>query len=417
MYFPNTYSLPSGSSVSTMTVQKRCSAPSARPLTLFLKTAPAPQSCSDAVPCSKTTHAVKSCLKRPTSRPLAPAQQLCSVPRFVHFGANLEHVRWFYKTESPKQASRDPVFSHTSLPQDSDSQKSLDAGKARMALTAVRKPTPSFSAFESSPVVLESVSYAAGSLSGTVKVHNLAFEKSVFIRMTRDHWRTAQDVPAAFIRSIVGIDGSRPGVDRFRFVLPIDEDAVSNDTNIAMCVCYRVSNQEFWDNNSGANYLFRLSHIQPAAVSSVSKPAAPAVVSAVADNCAQESLGDSVALRKNATSSFSNASFKPAAVSSQTFLSTQGSVTTADARRYMRYSEARFSTVSSTSTLPGTSLPVFATLPWSSGPYSAYNSNAYVSDLHRSHSPMRSSSPIMRTGSPLASPYAWSSYPTTLLHC
>ncbi|KAJ1803532.1 hypothetical protein LPJ56_006936, partial [Coemansia sp. RSA 2599] len=344
----------------------------------------------------------------PAASPRSAGTPPCAIPRFVHFDAKLEHIRWFYKTESPEHASRDPVFTDSSVsPPTGHQQQPLESAMQPVVLTAIRKPTPSFSAFEPSPVVLESVSYAAGSLTGTVKVHNLAFEKSVVIRMTRDHWKTVEDVSATFVRSVVGVDGSRPGVDRFRFVLPIDQTPLSHNLNIAMCVCYRVNNQEHWDNNAGANYLFKLSHTQPDSSPTASQLTETSTVVS-ADICAQDAVGDSVVLRKRPVSSFARVSFKPA--SPQIPAMAQSTVTTADTRRYMRYSEAKFSSASSAATLSGAGLPVFATLPWSTGgSYGVYGGGMYASDPHRSYSPVRSLSPVVRTGSPLASPHVWSS--------
>ncbi|KAJ1747424.1 hypothetical protein LPJ79_005263, partial [Coemansia sp. RSA 1821] len=115
---------------------------------------------------------------------------------------------------------------------------------------------PKFSCFEDSAVVLETVDYANNSLHGTIKVHNLAFKKDIFVRMTTDGWKTFEDVPAVFQRSISSVDGNRPGLDRFSFSAPIAE--AEHTMHISLCACYCVDGQEFWDNNQGTNYLFKL---------------------------------------------------------------------------------------------------------------------------------------------------------------
>ncbi|KAJ1942809.1 hypothetical protein FBU59_003092, partial [Linderina macrospora] len=175
-----------------------------RRLTLLLRPQNKPSSQVPAVACTSSGERIKSCMKKST----AACSQSGKVPRFVHFGATLEHTRWFYKSETPKHASADPRF---------ESSPDHEPCADKFRLVAVRKPSPSFSPFEPSPVVLETVEYAKGVLTGTVKVHNLAFEKHVSVRLTTDEWKTVEDVTADFVRSVAPVDGVRPSVDRFRF--------------------------------------------------------------------------------------------------------------------------------------------------------------------------------------------------------
>ncbi|KAJ2297735.1 hypothetical protein IWW54_006737, partial [Coemansia sp. RSA 2705] len=191
-------------------------------------TTPAPRRAAASAAAPKAIYAksgqlVKSCLKSQ-----ARASQMLSpraAPRFVHFGSDSKQVRWFYKSEPSMNAASDPDFNdpvHTSC---------------TAIMTPIRKPAPMFSHYEASPVVLETVEFADQTLCGTIKVHNLAFEKQVFVRMTTDEWKTVEDIPAAFQRSITGVDSNRPGVDRFRFAIPVP--AADHAAFISLCVCYR----------------------------------------------------------------------------------------------------------------------------------------------------------------------------------
>ncbi|ORX68686.1 hypothetical protein DL89DRAFT_293898 [Linderina pennispora] len=268
-------------------------ATSPRRLTLILRPQNKPTPHLPSVACTASGKRIKSCMKKSSS----VCGQSGKVPRFVHFGATLEHTRWFYKSETPKHASADPRF---------ESQDHETCGD-ELRLVPLRKPSPSFSPFEPSPVVLESVEYARGTLTGTIKVHNLAFEKQVSVRLTTDEWKTVVDVTAEFLRSVAPVDGVRPGVDRFRFKHPLKAEP----TQVSICVRYGVNDQEFWDNNQGANYCFKLAAAAPKrAVSEplVRKP--------------QNNFAFAAPARRSPSPSYG--------------------VSAADASRYMRYSEAAF---------------------------------------------------------------------------
>ncbi|KAJ1892978.1 hypothetical protein LPJ66_006030 [Kickxella alabastrina] len=382
MYFPSTNPCSSGS----ITTVKKSAAPSCQ-LTLTLHTPTAPASAPAAPHIT-----IKSCLKKACMQSKQDQQQPISfsVPRFVHFDTTLEHTRLFYKAESPKQASSDPIF-NTSSPR---AQPMVVQGN--MIMTPVRKPTPSFLSFEASPVVLESVTYSAGAFSGTIKVHNLDFEKTVLMRLSKDAWKTFEDVEASFVCSIVVADGSRPGVDRFRFSTPLNATA---PTEVAMCVCYRVGGQEHWDNNNGANYLFKLT---PA-------PASASAITATTRAPSSSASGSPTVVRKSASeSSYGFGAPTVRRASKPPSPTPASTVSSADTRRYMRYSENLFSSAAAASASTSTytaGLPMFSTSPWSMyGELSA-------SDVHREHSSMCAGSPLSNAH------HAWSPFPTTLLHC
>ncbi|KAJ2647127.1 hypothetical protein IWW40_004925 [Coemansia sp. RSA 1250] len=266
---------------------------------------------------------------------------------------------------------------------------------------------PKFSCFEDSAVVLETVDYANNSLHGTIKVHNLAFKKDIFVRMTTDGWKTFEDVPAVFQRSISSVDGNRPGLDRFSFSAPIAE--AEHTMHISLCACYCVDGQEFWDNNQGTNYLFKLVAPTAAAAAGISAPKPSTAIS----DC------DSIEICTESPYSFASSTFQ-APTTKHT--SAVPSISSTDACRYMEYSEAKFSSVPASNHTAyasyisklqseSASLPLFHTPQWPS-----YHAGS-TGTVYRVPSPLRASSPSICADSPLAMSHAWASYSPTPLHC
>uniref|UniRef100_UPI0037E8F1B2 protein phosphatase 1 regulatory subunit 3E n=1 Tax=Semicossyphus pulcher TaxID=241346 RepID=UPI0037E8F1B2 len=100
-------------------------------------------------------------------------------------------------------------------------------------------------------VMLECVEADEFSLSGFVRVLNLAFEKSVSLRYSLNNWITFMDSLASYVPS------SSDGVtDKFSFkiVMPTSFD---NGGTLQFAIKYCVEGEEFWDNNNGNNYKVR----------------------------------------------------------------------------------------------------------------------------------------------------------------
>ena len=85
-------------------------------------------------------------------------------------------------------------------------------------------------------------------ISGSIQVSNLAYQKDVFIRLTRDGWRTYCDITAQHQQTMNG-----GKTDRFVFA-----SCVAEDDAVEFAICYRVYGMTFWDNNRGLNYCFRM---------------------------------------------------------------------------------------------------------------------------------------------------------------
>lgn len=98
-------------------------------------------------------------------------------------------------------------------------------------------------------VCLETCSIQDRLLSGTVQVRNVSFEKSVWLRVTFDSWRSFEDVAGLFLNNIYGC----PDIDTFSFSVLIPE-VLEPPHRMEFCIRYQTGDQTFWDNNRGENY-------------------------------------------------------------------------------------------------------------------------------------------------------------------
>jgi len=92
-------------------------------------------------------------------------------------------------------------------------------------------------------------------ITGTVKVKNMSFEKSVFVRFTEDKWQTSVDHLCKFSANVTGggnsADGCAFDTFQFDFDIPCDDE---KRQIVEFCVCYRCDKGEFWDSNDGQNF-------------------------------------------------------------------------------------------------------------------------------------------------------------------
>ncbi|KAI0265832.1 putative phosphatase regulatory subunit-domain-containing protein [Gloeopeniophorella convolvens] len=121
-------------------------------------------------------------------------------------------------------------------------------------------------------------------LHGTVLVRNVAFEKSVAVRFTRDDWETVSEVHANYVQSFTerevltsspasptlgDLIGAPPSEDsktwdRFSFVIQLGNNA---SRTLLLAARFNAAGGEWWDNNAGENYRisFRTSTASPSA--------------------------------------------------------------------------------------------------------------------------------------------------------
>lgn len=87
-------------------------------------------------------------------------------------------------------------------------------------------------------------------ITGTVRVRNLDFHKSVYLRYTTDNWRSFSDLQASYVEN--SCDGFS---DKFTFT--IYGTSVQIGQRIEMAARFHCRGQQFWDNNYDTNYVFQ----------------------------------------------------------------------------------------------------------------------------------------------------------------
>lgn len=88
------------------------------------------------------------------------------------------------------------------------------------------------------------------SIKGSVRVRNLDFHKSVYIRYTLDSWKTFADVQAVYVEN--SCDGFS---DKFSFL--IYAHTLSVGQRIEFACRFQCKGCQYWDNNKGVNYCFQ----------------------------------------------------------------------------------------------------------------------------------------------------------------
>ncbi|KAI7893149.1 putative phosphatase regulatory subunit-domain-containing protein [Mucor mucedo] len=108
-------------------------------------------------------------------------------------------------------------------------------------------------------VTLESLGWenARSIIKGRVLVRNVAFEKTVTVRMSFNHWQTWIDVDARYEAS-----SEDAAFDRFVFELVTPNhlsymNLINSDSHCSLAVKYQVDGAEYWDNNSGKDFLMQ----------------------------------------------------------------------------------------------------------------------------------------------------------------
>lgn len=101
-------------------------------------------------------------------------------------------------------------------------------------------------------VCLETCSLQERSLTGTIKVRNIGFEKSVHVRATYDSWASYTDIECTFMNNVYSCQDT----DIFSFVLELPA-FIPPHNRVEFCICFTVQGQTFWDNNDGKNYVLK----------------------------------------------------------------------------------------------------------------------------------------------------------------
>uniref|UniRef100_A0A8C8VPY0 Protein phosphatase 1 regulatory subunit n=1 Tax=Pelusios castaneus TaxID=367368 RepID=A0A8C8VPY0_9SAUR len=101
-------------------------------------------------------------------------------------------------------------------------------------------------------VCLENCLIQEQSLSGTIKVRNISYEKKVHVRITFDSWRSFRDVCCQYMHNTYGAADA----DTFSFDIALSK-APSLRGPIEFCISFQCGQKTYWDNNCGSNYKIR----------------------------------------------------------------------------------------------------------------------------------------------------------------
>ncbi|NXY84117.1 PPR3B phosphatase, partial [Alcedo cyanopectus] len=112
---------------------------------------------------------------------------------------------------------------------------------------------------QSDCVCLENCMLKERSIVGTVKVKNLAFEKTVKIRMTFDTWKNFIDYPCQYVKDMYG------GSDRDTFSFDISlPKGIQSHERVEFAISFECNGKVYWDNNRGINYRIIQSELKSA---------------------------------------------------------------------------------------------------------------------------------------------------------
>lgn len=190
-----------------------------------------------------------------------------STPKSVHFPeSQLESVRLFSRLAKPASLlSGQDTETETEAP--ASMGYPFPITPAPVSFTAqvdtVPSPTPA------AEVIVESADFDKMSLTGTILVRNVSFEKHVAVRFTLDDWQTTSEVSARYAASLPSLPPSIKAVtlgdiaagvvpqpwDRFSYHIRLEDYASSlGSRTLYFVVRYNAAGGEWWDNNGHKNY-------------------------------------------------------------------------------------------------------------------------------------------------------------------
>jgi hypothetical protein len=169
----------------------------------------------------------------------------------VHFDSKLEHVKLFLAEQKPLAVSRDgsPTSDISGDEFPSFIYGDGSRGNKQIKMLVPNMPSP--------PRKVENVALQElvlfqdqRTITGSVRVRNIAYQKWLAVRFTLDWWQTTSEVTARYDKSIG--DGA---FDIFTFAIRLhDIWSRIEEKTIFIALRYTVAGQEYWDNNSGKDY-------------------------------------------------------------------------------------------------------------------------------------------------------------------
>lgn len=256
--------MPPGSSHPAMAVdieyRYNCMAPSLRRERFTFKASP------------KLSKPLRPCIqlgsKDEASGIVAPAVQEKKVKKRVSFADNQGLALTMVKVFSEFDDPLDIPFNITEL---LDNIVSLTTAESESFVLDFAQPSTDYLDFrnrlQANHVCLENCVLKDKTITGTVKVQNLAFEKIVKIRMTFDTWKSFTDFPCQYVKdTYAGSDR-----DTFSFDISLPEKIQSYE-KMEFAVCYECNGQTYWDSNKGKNYRIIQAELKSTQVESQNGP-------------------------------------------------------------------------------------------------------------------------------------------------
>lgn len=175
----------------------------------------------------------------------------------VHFDAKLEHVKLFLSKQKPLAVSRDRDPATDTSGTESDFPSFIrgspdDSTEKQIELQIRNMP---FIPPKNADVIIQglTLSQSDKSITGRVRVRNIAYEKWVAARFTLDLWQTTSEVTAHYVESVD--DGM---FDIFIFTIRLhDMWSRIEEKTMFIALRYTTAGRQFWDNNNGANYMLK----------------------------------------------------------------------------------------------------------------------------------------------------------------
>lgn len=164
---------------------------------------------------------------------------LVDVKEFAAFDSDDEEAsaKWDEEEAKYRKPEREPIYSV---------HPEFNAAAGGALLQAVR--TNKVEVEQMSPVENEPLAFRV-----LVRVLNISFHKSVYIRTTMDSWATYFDHPAEYVQ------GSNDGdTDQFSLKLSFSPPYLTHGSRIEFVVRYETSDGDYWANNSSMNYAVTL---------------------------------------------------------------------------------------------------------------------------------------------------------------
>lgn len=180
-----------------------------------------------------------------------------TLSKAVHFDPKLEHVKLFLAKQKPLAVSRDhdPATDTSGTESDFPSfARGLPGDSSEKQIELQTRNMPSIPP-KDADVILQglTLSQSEKTIIGRVRVRNLAYEKWVAARFTLDLWQTTSEVTAHYMESVD--DGM---FDIFTFSIRLhDMWSRIEEKTMFIALRYSTAGRQFWDNNSGANYMLK----------------------------------------------------------------------------------------------------------------------------------------------------------------